>query len=123
MIDLILAHSEALFLDVQLIASVSMDADYQLVMTIVRPKRPNSTRRVGSKRNKLAKLNDPEQVGGLRGAVEKKFQEDSRREEKVEALRIKLMETTTKAADEILFEKKPYLGRKKMTPWWSEEVR
>ena len=35
----------------------------------------------------------------------------------------KFKEKITKAADKVLGEKKPYQGRKKMTPWWSEEVR
>ena len=123
MIDLFLANNKALFLDVQAVPSVSMDADHRLVMAIVRIKKPEYTGRVGSKRYKLAKFNDLEQVGRLKGPIEVKSVKHDGREENVEALWRQFKEKITEAADEILGEKKPYQGRTKMTSWWSEEVR
>ena len=113
----------ALFLDVKAVPLVSMDADHRLVTAIARIKKPEYTGTVGSKRYKLAKLNDPEQVERVKGAIEKKLVEDGGREENVEALWRQFKETITEAIDKILGKKKPYQGRKKMTPWWSEEVR
>ena len=71
----------------------------------------------------LANLNDTGQVERLKGAIKVKLVEDDGREENVEALWRQFKEKIIEAADEILGEKKPYQGRKKMTPWRSEEVR
>ena len=95
MIGLFLTNNKAIFLDVKAVPSASMDADYQ--------------------------LNNPEQVERLKGAIEEKLLDDGR-EENVGAMWREFKEEITEAADEILGEKKAYQGRKKMTPWWSEEV-
>ena len=57
-----------------------MNVDHRSVMAIVRIMEPEYTGRVGSKRYKLAKLNDPEQVERLKGAIEVKLVEDDGRE-------------------------------------------
>ena len=123
MTDLFLTNNQAFFLEVKAVPSVSMYADHRIVMAIVRIKKPEYTGRVGSKSYKLAKLNDPEQVERLKGAIEEKFVEDDGMEENVKALWKQFKEKITEAADEILGEKKPYQGRKKMIPWSSEDVR
>ena len=107
-IDLFLTNNNALFLDVKVVTSVSMDADHRLVMAIVRIKKLEYTGSVGSKRYKLAELNDPEQVERLKGAIKEKLLEDDGREENIEALWRQFKEKITETADEILSEKKPY---------------
>ena len=86
MIDLFLTNNKALFLVAKVVLSVSMDADHRLIMAIARIRKPEYTERVGSKRNKLAKLNDPEQVERFKGAIEVKLVEDDRREKHGETI-------------------------------------
>jgi len=123
MIDLFLTNNKALFLDVKTIPSVSMDADHRLVIAKVRIKKPKSTRKIGIKRYNLAKLSETEHVEKMRKAIEEKYQQNDEDDIDAELLWNKFKEKITEAADEVLGEKKPYQGKKKMTPWWSEEVR
>ena len=123
MIDLFLTNNKALFLDVKTIPSVSMDADHRLVIAKVRIKKPKITRKIGIKRYNLAKLNETEHVEKMRKAIEEKYQQNDEDDIDAELLWNKFKEKITEAADEVLGEKKPYQGKKKMTPWWSEEVR
>ena len=76
------------------------------------------------RRYKLTKLNDPEQVERLKNAIEERCQdEDESREEGADELWTNLKNRISEATNEVLGEKKPYQGKKKMTPWWSTEVR
>ena len=102
--DLFLTNNNTLFLDVKAVTSVSVDADHRLVMEIVRSKKPKYTGRVGSKRYKLAKLNDPEQIERLKCAIKEKLLEDEEREENMEALWRQFEEKISEAADEIIGE-------------------
>ena len=124
MIDLFLTNNRNVFMDVKAVPSVSMDADHRLVMAKVRLRKPKSRRKVGMRRYKLTKLKDPEQVERLKNAIEEKCQaEDESMEEGADELWKILKNRISEATNEVLGEKKPYQGKKKMTPWWSTEVR
>ena len=124
MIDLFLTNNRNVFMDVKAVPSVSMDADHRLVMAKVRLRKPKSKRKVGMRRYKLTKLNDHEQVERLKNAIEEKCQnEDESVEGEADALWTNLKDRISEATNEVLGEKKPYQGKKKMTPWWSNEVR
>ena len=99
-----------------------MDPDHRLVIAKVRIKKPKSTRKTGSKRYNLVKLSETEHVKNLRETIEEKYQQDNEDDIDSEVLWNTFKEKITEAADEVLGEK-PYQGRKKMSPWWSEEAR
>ena len=84
--------------------------------------KPKITGKTGIKRYNLAKSSETEYVEKMRVTIEGKYQQDNEDDIDAELLYNKFKEKITEAADEVLAEKKPYQG-KKMTPWWSEEVR
>ena len=123
MIDLLLTNNKTLFLDVKTIPSVSMDAENRPVIAKVSIKKPKSTGKIGIKRYNLSKLSETEHVEKMRETIEEKYQQNDEDDIDAELLWNKFKEKITEAADVVLCEKKPYQGKKKMTPWWSEEVR
>ena len=125
MIDLFLTNNSRLFSDVKAIPSLSMHADHRLIIAKVRMQRPKRQKQIGSQRFKLRKLEDQNNVTELREAISTKLRENSLSAEEMDAdsLWNNFKDITTQAAREILGEKQPYLGKKKMTPWWNDEVR
>ena len=122
MIDLFLTNNKGLFLDVKAVPSVSLDADHRLVIARVRIKKPKAKRRTGMKRYKLTKLKEPEKKQRLKEMIQSKS-EEATEEDSLEVLWMKFKTNITETADEVLGQKKPYQGKKKMTPWWSAEVK
>ena len=122
MIDLFLTNNKTLFLDVKSGPSCSMVQDHRLVLAKIRIVRPKSKRKAGIKRYKLRKLNELENVVRLRETIEESYQEEDD-EGDAEVLWNGFKTKLTEAADKILGEKKSYEGKKKITPWWSDEVK
>ena len=68
-------------------------------------------------------VSETEHVERMREIIEEKYQQNDEDDIDAELLWNRFEDKITEAADEVLGEKKPCQGKKKMTPWRSEKVR
>ena len=125
MIDLFLTNNKTLFCDVKAIPSVSMDGGHRLVVAKIKIRKPKIRKCAPMKKYKLNKLDSDETRTTLKNVISAKLQQENEVEQAVEDMwgggdfKRKMME----AADEVQGEKVAYRGKKKMTPWWTDDVR
>ena len=121
MIDLFLTVDKRMFRDVRAIPSLSMDSSHRMVVAtlnwkIQRPRRKNCKLRF-----RTEMLKEPERVRELREKVSNRLQETQANSVEGEWKRYKT--ALTDVAREVIGVKKAYTGRKKTTPWWTEDVQ
>ena len=119
MIDLFLTNQKKLFCDMKSLPSVSLDSDHRLVLASLQLKKPKQKPKVMKRRYKLEKLKNEEVVEHLR---EHFCREMASKDENVDNW-CKFKDSITTAAEKQLGFRETYGGKKKSTPWWTEQVR
>ena len=122
MIDMFITNNNKLFIDVKTIPSVSLDADHRLILAKVTIKKPKKNRNQGMKKYKLHKLHTQATKEKLVEVLQDKLQDETVEKDRVETLWKSFKDKIREAVDQVLGEKVPYRGKKKVTPWWKKEV-
>ena len=121
MIDMILTNNRRLFNDVKVIPSVSLDGDHRLVLAQLRIREPKQQVKSIRMRFKLEKLKEEDCKRDFKCKVEEKL--DLNVNNKVEEEWKQFKDSLSKAAEETIGMSKQYGGKKKKTPWWTNELQ
>ena len=117
MIDLFLTSDKRVFQNVRAVPSMSMDSTHRMVMATLAWRTEKLPKKKRKQRFKVEKLRDSETADAIREAINNKIVEAEGRDWKT------YKDIVTSSATDTLGSKKSYQGRKKTTPWWTEEVR
>ena len=75
MMDLLIANNRALFYDVKVIPSMSIDTDHRLVLAKLRIRKPKENRAKGAKRYKLGMLKEQDTIADLQQCMQIKLED------------------------------------------------
>ena len=89
----------------------------------IKMKKPKIRKCAPMEKYKLNKLDSDETRTTLKNVIGAKLQQENGVEQGIEDMWGDFKRKMIEAADEVLGEKIAYRGKKKMTPWWTDDIR